>query len=263
MQVLVTNDDGWNSVGIGVLRAALRSAGHTVALVAPDRPRSACSHAITPFKPIALTEYSPLCYVSSGTPSDCVFLGLCGELQFKPDVVVSGINHGANLGRDVVYSGTVGAARQAVLMGVPGIAVSLCVEEFTRPSASEFHAVAKMVSQQLEQLCDGWSPDHLININAPHKKWSGTVALTTLSQRKYAEHYTTFSAHESSTTYYLMSGSPLDTPEDPTSDINAILKGHMSLSPIMAYYDTLSPNSRYHAICSAASRQIVESTLQQ
>lgn len=123
MKILVSNDDGYLATGINVLSEALESVADVV-VVAPDRNRSAASNSLTVHNPLRVTEYAPNRYRVDGTPSDCVHLALTGFLDFEPDLVVSGINEGQNLGPLVDISGTVGAARAAARRGVPALAVS-------------------------------------------------------------------------------------------------------------------------------------------
>ena len=127
--ILVTNDDGIHSAGLRVLARSLQPLGRVV-VVAPDRERSAVSHALTLHSPLRAVEQLPGWWAVDGTPTDCVNLGIHGLLREKPDLVVSGINLGANLGDDLTYSGTVAAAMEATLMGVPAMAVSLAAERF-------------------------------------------------------------------------------------------------------------------------------------
>jgi 5'-nucleotidase len=125
MRILLSNDDGVGSPGIDALAAALRGQ-HEVWIVAPDRERSGCSHAITVDGPVVTRRRGEREFACSGLPVDCVNMALAHVLPEAPDIVVSGINHGANLGTDVLYSGTAAAARQATLRGVPALAVSVC-----------------------------------------------------------------------------------------------------------------------------------------
>ncbi len=124
MKILVSNDDGYLATGIITLAAALEEVAEVV-VVAPDRNRSAASNSLTLSVPLRVSEVGPNRYSVDGTPSDCVHLALTGFLDFEPDLVVSGINHGANLGDDVIYSGTVAAAMEGRFLGLPTIAVSL------------------------------------------------------------------------------------------------------------------------------------------
>src|SRR3972149_679968 len=119
--ILVSNDDGIRSEGILKLASALRRVG-TVYVVAPDRERSARSHSLTLHRPLRVEEVGPRMYAIDGTPTDCVTLAVNGILPVRPDIVVSGINRGGNLGEDVSYSGTVSAAMEGTLLGIPSIA---------------------------------------------------------------------------------------------------------------------------------------------
>lgn len=124
MRILITNDDGVNAPGIHALADALSEIAEVV-IVAPDRDRSGASHSLTLSRPLYVTHVSENVYSVQGTPTDCVHLALTGLLEEKPDIVVSGINAGANMGDDVLYSGTVGAALEGRFLGFPSVAVSL------------------------------------------------------------------------------------------------------------------------------------------
>lgn len=158
MNVLVTNDDGFGAWGINALIKAL-SKSHNVFVVAPDGNRSGNSHHISLGQKLILTKISDTQWTSSGTPVDCVYSGLSKNMfGCKIDAVVSGINKGENLGTDVIFSGTCGAARQAVLAGVPGIAVSMMLKEsnlslWDNKSAWTFDVLADFVNSNLETLC--------------------------------------------------------------------------------------------------------------
>ena len=166
--ILLANDDGIRSTGIRALGRRLADLGDLV-VVAPDRERSATSHAFTLDRPLRCEEVETNWFSVDGTPADCVYLGLLKICPRKPDLVVSGINHGFNLGSDVFYSGTVAGAVEAALRDVPAIAMSLewkrgmhkTEEPFER--AAEFaHALARAV------LAEGLPPGTLLNVNVPH-----------------------------------------------------------------------------------------------
>jgi len=162
VRILLTNDDGIDSAGLSSLRDAL--AEHEVWTIAPDGERSAQSHSITVHDPIRCRTLGERVYATSGTPADCVIVGVLGVMGERPDAVVSGINIGPNLGTDIIYSGTVAAARQAAFMGIPGVAVS--INSYRPP----FHLgpLARFVARNIEQLVGLWNPRHLININGPN-----------------------------------------------------------------------------------------------
>lgn len=163
MKILVSNDDGYLATGIQVLTDALDKVADVV-VVAPDRNRSAASSSLTVHTPLRVTEVAPNRYRVDGTPSDCVHLALTGFLDDEPDLVVSGINHGANLGDDVIYSGTVAAATEGRFLGLPAIAVSLAGEG----RLTHFDTAARVVTEMIERLAKAPLPKDLtLNVNVP------------------------------------------------------------------------------------------------
>ena len=163
MKILVSNDDGYLATGINVLTDALEEVAEVV-VVAPDRNRSAASSSLTVHNPLRVTEVAPNRYRVDGTPSDCVHLALTGFLDYEPDLVVSGINHGANLGDDVIYSGTVAAATEGRFLGLPAIAVSL-VGEGRLTHFETAGRVARDMVQKLEEA--PLARDVTLNVNVP------------------------------------------------------------------------------------------------
>lgn len=163
MKILVSNDDGYLATGIQVLTEALETVADVV-VVAPDRNRSAASNSLTVQMPLRVTEVGPRRYRVDGTPSDCVHLALTGFLDDEPDLVVSGINHGANLGDDVIYSGTVAAAMEGRFLGLPAIAVSLVGEG----RLTHFDTAAEVVTDMIRKLEEAPLPKDLtLNVNVP------------------------------------------------------------------------------------------------
>ncbi len=169
MNVLVSNDDGIFALGIRALANALANAGHQVTVVCPDRERSATGHGLTLHKPLRIEQVEGVfvpevtAWACSGTPSDCVKLALDAVLPAVPDFVVSGVNHGANLGTDVLYSGTVSAAMEGVLEGIPAIAISL-----TSFAYKNFQPAADFAVQMLSQLeKQPLNLPILLNVNVP------------------------------------------------------------------------------------------------
>ncbi len=159
---LVTNDDGVDAPGIRALAAALRPLGH-VLVVAPDREMSACAQSLTLTRPVEARPVGEGVFAVNGTPADCVTLALQRLLSERPDVLLSGINRGANLGDDVFYSGTVGAAREGVFCGIPSLALSLV----TRAEA-DFSKAAAIGARLAERvLADGLPGHTLLNVNVP------------------------------------------------------------------------------------------------
>ena len=162
MKILITNDDGILSEGITALADSLKTLGD-VWLVAPDRERNAISHALTLHRPLRINNLSAQNYAINGTPADCVNIAIHYLLQEKPGLLVSGINKGANLGNDINYSGTVAAAVEGTLMGVPSFAISLEGEGIFRfnPAAHFALRVARFILKQ------GLPPQTLLNVNVP------------------------------------------------------------------------------------------------
>ncbi len=162
MKILVSNDDGYLATGINVLADALEKVAD-ITVVAPDRNRSAASNSLSLQHPLRITNVGHKRYSVDGTPSDCVHIALQGFLDEEPDLVVSGINHGANLGDDVIYSGTVAAAMEGRFLGLPTIAVSLVGERL-----SHFETAAGVVVDMVQKLEQSMlSPDTILNVNVP------------------------------------------------------------------------------------------------
>lgn len=227
MTVLITNDDGYESPGLSALREALAS-DNDVWVLAPDGERSAMSHYITVREPIRCRQVEERVIASSGSPADCVIVGLIGGLPVEPDIVISGINIGPNLGTDIVYSGTVAAARQAAFMGIPGIAIS--INTYTPPF--HFEPVARFVSDHLHDFRELWNPRHFININAPNLDSDQyPVRVTYPSWRLYDDQLEKFDSPRGDT-YYFLSGRPLEGPLEEGSDWHAVSEGALSVSPI-------------------------------
>ncbi len=160
MNILLTNDDGITSEGLQILADVLRQR-HDVWIAAPDRERSAVSHCITLREPVKFHRIADRTYACSGTPADCVLYACHGAVPASPQVVISGINLGENIGTDIIYSGTVAAARQAVYHGIPGIAVSA---DSGNPAFTE---AARLVLDELDALLELWNSRVVINVNVP------------------------------------------------------------------------------------------------
>ena len=176
-QILVTNDDGIQSPALEALEATLGDLGH-VTVVAPDREMSATSHCITLNEPLRYHANGPDRYAVQGTPADCVILASLRILKEKPSLVVSGVNRGANVGDDISYSGTVAAAFEAALQGIPGIAISTFarVNPDFMPAAQ---VAARLAARVLE---DGLPPDVILNVNFPDH-WNGEFKVTRQGRR--------------------------------------------------------------------------------
>ncbi len=167
MKILVSNDDGYLSTGINTLTEALERVADVV-VVAPDRNRSAASNSLTLSRPLRVSQYGENRYKVDGTPSDCVHLAVTGFLDDEPDLVVSGINHGANLGDDVIYSGTVAAAMEGRFLGLPTIAVSLVGKTLVGAKLTHFETAARVAVELVEKLeRAALAPDTVLNVNVP------------------------------------------------------------------------------------------------
>lgn len=162
MHILISNDDGYLARGLRVLADSLAEIA-TVTVVAPDRNRSGASNSLTLDSPLRVEQVSDAVYFVYGTPTDCVHVAITGLLDREPDMVVSGINHGANLGDDVLYSGTVAAAMEGRFLGLPAIAVSLVVGE-----SQNFSAAASLTAGLVRKIVDDPLPrDTILNVNVP------------------------------------------------------------------------------------------------
>ncbi len=167
MRILLSNDDGIDAPGLRALEASVRAAGHDLWVVAPEKERSAQSHALTLHKPLRAKARGAQRFAVSGTPADCVYLARHHLMPEAPELVLSGVNRGANLGKDVHYSGTVAAAREAAMAGLPAIAVSL---HLTGPADHHHYDVAAdMVVGDLPRLFAAITPGNLLNINVPDR----------------------------------------------------------------------------------------------
>jgi 5'-nucleotidase len=225
--ILLTNDDGLYSPGLEALRTVF-SEHHDVWVLAPDGERSGYSNSITISEPIRCTRIEEGVYASSGTPADCVILGTRGAIPVSPELVISGINIGPNLGSDIVYSGTCAGARQAVYRGLPGIAVSL---NSIRPPF-HFEPVARFIEKHLEEMLALWNPDHFITINAPNTPEPTGVAITSPAMRLYDDKLLPFEPPRGGT-YYFVDGKPSETVLERGTDWHAVEDGQISVSPVM------------------------------
>lgn len=229
MKILVSNDDGYHATGINVLSDALEQVADVV-VVAPDRNRSAASNSLTLSNPLRVSEVAPNRFKVNGTPSDCVHVALTGFLDYEPDLVVSGINHGANLGDDVIYSGTVAAAMEGRFLGLPTIAVSLVGREFTHFATAA--AVAAELVQKIERA--PLASDVVLNVNVPDVAFNDLagVRATRLGFRHKAEHIQKDKDPYGRTIYWVgPPGEGQDAGDD--TDFFAIERGFASVTPLI------------------------------
>jgi 5'-nucleotidase len=221
--ILVTNDDGIHAAGLAALAEALAELGEEW-VIAPEREQSACGHALTLHRPLRAVPMGERRFAVNGTPSDCVNLAVLGFLPERPVLVVSGINHGANLGDDVTYSGTVSAAMEATLLGVPAVAVSLV----DGGDLAEAGAVATLVATRV--LVDGVARKTLINVNVPPQTPRG-VRLTRLGHRVYSDKIVEQTDPRGRTHYWIGGGAPAWEELDGT-DMGAIHEGYVAVTPV-------------------------------
>ncbi len=234
--ILVTNDDGFHAPGLHALTEAMERIGECW-VVAPESEQSATSHALTLHKPLRHQVLGERRVALSGTPTDCVFFSVLHLLPRRPDLVVSGINRGANLADDVTYSGTVSAALEAAIMELPGIAFSLCLTRATGelpPDWSDTAAFARTLA--VEVLRQGLPKDVYLNVNVPHRPRGELrgVRPTTLGHRLYDDRIVE-KADPRGRPYYWIGGAADFLHRDlPGSDCNAVAEGYISVTPLHA-----------------------------
>ena len=232
MEILITNDDGIYAEGIFVLASALKKAGN-VTVVAPDTQRSAVGHAITIADPLRVVPAKRngkfFGYAASGTPADCVKLGIKSIMKKRPDLVVSGINLGGNLGYNVLYSGTVSGATEGALLGIPSLAVSL--DTFTKPDFTAAAAFSLKLAGMVKKR--SLPPGTLLNINIPNIAASRIkgVRITNQSRTSFNDWFDKRTDPHGNT-YYWMTGDFKPSDADQASDLNAIRAGYISVTPI-------------------------------
>ncbi len=227
MLILVTNDDGVRSPGLRALASSLGEIGQVV-VVAPDRNRSAIGHALTLDHPLRADEIKPAVFAVDGTPTDCVNLGIHGLLSQRPDLVVSGINRGMNVGDDITYSGTVSAALEATLMGLSAFAISLDTNRFNPADLAVASIFAKKLA--LKVLNNGLPEETFLNVNVPSGSCSG-VQLTRQGKRRYGESIVT-KVDPRGRKYYWIGGPEVGFEDRPDSDCNALQQGLISVTPL-------------------------------
>lgn len=230
LHILVSNDDGYRAPGIRALADAMRRFGR-VTIVAPDHNHSGASNSLTLNRPLTV-DHMPgeSLYVVSGTPSDCVHVAMTGLLDEKPDLVVSGINCGANMGDDTMYSGTVAAAIEGYLFGVPSFAFSQIDRGW-----GELESAARVAQEVVERYLEGRDAagPALFNVNIPNMPYGAlqSVRSTRLGRRKSAEPVIAEMSPRGFPIYWLgAAGKPADAAED--TDFWATMHGHVSVTPL-------------------------------
>lgn len=228
MIVLVCNDDGIRAAGIQALAAALSDLGE-VWVVAPDREQSAVSHALSLHRPLRADRIADRQFAVDGTPTDCIILAVSKILPEKPALLVSGINHGGNMGDDVSYSGTVSAAVEGTLLGIPSIAVSLVTR-----GAADFGAAATFANRLGRSVLEqGMAPDTLLNVNVPAIAVEDIrgYAVTRQGKRRYGDAIVE-NVDPRGRTYYWIGGDDLGYMQSEGSDCTAVESGYISVTPL-------------------------------
>ncbi len=233
LRVLLTNDDGIDAEGLQALRRALVELSDVeLAVIAPDGNRSATARSITFRRPLWVAEVpfddGTVGFACDGTPVDCVRLASLGLVEgFEPDVIVSGINHGANLGDDITYSGTVAAALEGVVLGIPGIAVS---QQLTR-HAMDFSHAAAFIAQMVDRLDDVPLPEGmLLNVNVPAGEIGG-VEVSRLGKRIYRDQLDLVEEDTGRKLYRIYGDSPVHD-DEPGTDLSAVSAGRIAVTPL-------------------------------
>ncbi|MDR1748718.1 MAG: 5'/3'-nucleotidase SurE [Spirochaetaceae bacterium] len=231
MRILITNDDGYEAKGIRILAEVL-GRDHDVWIIAPDRNRSAVSHSITfatPESPVRLKPVGEHSFACTGLPVDCTINGIRGIMEPLPDVVISGINEGVNIGTDLLFSGTAAAARQASLYGIPAIAVSA-----DSPSGRwNYEPLAVFVRDNLDilvSLCEPWL---FLNINALDVAPYRGCKCTSLSRRFYSDILNIYDGEDGRVLSHFTSGT-IESEGDEYADARAVEEGYVSVSRIYA-----------------------------
>lgn len=228
MRILLSNDDGYFAPGIQALAEALTGLGEIV-VVAPEQNRSGASNSLTLDRPLLLKKSANGFYFVNGTPTDCVHLAVTGMLDSLPDIIVSGINHGANMGDDTIYSGTVAAATEGYLLGIPSIAVSL-----TSFEGNNFATAGRVVRELVERFIrQPISEPVLLNVNVPDVPYSELKGseVTRLGRRHKAESVVKMLSPRNETVYWVgAAGAAADA--GPGTDFNAVERGCVSITPL-------------------------------
>jgi 5'-nucleotidase len=226
--ILICNDDGIRAAGIRALEAALTPLGD-IWVVAPDREQSAASHSLSLYRPLRVEHVDDRHFAVDGTPTDAVNLAINGIMPQKPDLVVSGINHGGNLGDDITYSGTVSAAMEGTLLGVPSIAVSLLCRELMN-----FEAAARFARKLAEMVIHRGMPrDTLLNVNVPdlpENEMRGYL-VTRQGKRRYGDAIVEH-LDPRGRKYYWIGGDDLGFVPAEGTDCTAVAGGYVSVTPL-------------------------------
>jgi 5'-nucleotidase len=229
MHILLSNDDGYFAPGLATLAAALSGAGHTVTVVAPERDRSGASNSLTLDRPLMVRQTPSGFHYVNGTPTDCVHLAVTGLLPSLPDMVMSGINHGANMGDDTIYSGTVAAATEGFLLGIPSVAISLVNnngENFQTAADIAVDIAARVARQPFAEPV-------LLNVNVPDvapAELRGSV-VTRLGKRHKAQD-TVKTINPRNQLMYWVGAAGAAQDAGPGTDFHAVAQNQVSITPL-------------------------------
>ena len=245
LRILLTNDDGIASQGIKLLAKGLRNMGHRVFMVAPDENRSGCSHSIEFLNnPLKLKEIEQDTWLCEGTPVDCVITALLGgipeicistetsalNMERAPDLILSGINAGANLGTDIVYSGTAAAARQGSFFGIPAVALSLVESDLPW----QWESVVSYITEKLVLLMGYWKAGTFVNVNFPNiEKKPSELVSSFPSMRYYNDRIINFISPQGDRYCFAKAGKVDNIPEE-GSDWAEVIKGNAAFSVVMS-----------------------------
>ena len=231
MRILVSNDDGVDAPGIRILADGLRDAGHEVLVVAPDRDRSGASNSLTLDMPLRVVPVGDTVWRVHGTPTDCVHVAITGMLELEPDIVVSGINNSANLGDDVIYSGTVAAAMEGRFLGLPAVAMSLVTRDH---KGAHYDTAARAAVEIVARLAaDPLPADTILNVNVPDLPWDEVdgFEVTRLGNRHRAEPCVPLEDPRGRTWWWIGGAGP-EQDAGPGTDFHAVRTRHISITPI-------------------------------
>src|ERR1700758_3893430 len=239
--ILLTNDDGYQAEGLRAVAEALADFA-TVSIVAPSREQSGTAQSLTLRQPIVCNRIAEREWAIDGTPADCVIVAVHKLLPEKPDLLISGINHGANLGENAYYSGTVGAAREGALQHIPSVAISLCAKK----DKAKFENAARVARTAAELILKEGLPDQvLLNINVP-EPWNGSVKFTRQSE-KITRNQLSEGKDPRGRTYFWLFEQKIDKDVEPDTDYAAIFSGAVSITPLhLDPTDTESLNHLSH-----------------
>jgi 5'-nucleotidase len=262
MRVLLCNDDGYRAEGLQTLARSLSARGHTVTIVAPEEECSGQSHAMTFFRPLLVRRVAPNVHAVHGTPADCVYLGLQALLAAEPpDLVIIGINHGLNVGLDINYSGTIGAATEAAFLASRAIAVSMDIDPFRGAPAElsrAFERAAALVAELVAHLhLLDWPEQDILNVNHPGIEPRGVLAAECQSHSIYVPHLELLAAQlrpRNDLQVFIIGGTERASPSAGSHDVAALQAGYATVSFLRTHQGSHASTHRLDALVSALSR---------